>query len=222
MLFRSKLKSRAKEALSNPAVAIASDGDAVDLVLSKAKLDRTHADEARKNLLSELSELEESMVDVVGHHQRTPFIAQEGLELRQVVLERDLAVNDRSALNQKVSALESQIREMESNQLLLYHRFSEVAETKISDIESSLSITGLDIDLILKNSKAKGQGGPFMPVNATPENAAPLQESLDGLNARIDRLTDLRGLIKKLPLDTPIQQFEISSSFGVQIGRAHV
>ncbi len=211
-----KLKSRAKEALTNPSAALSGDVDSVDLVLSQAKLNRTHADEQRKSLLAELSELEDSMVDVVGHHQRTPFIAQEGLELRQVVLERDLAVNDRSTLNQKVSALEGQIREMESNQLLLYHRFSEVAETKISDIESSLSITGLDIDLILKNSKSKGQGGPFVPVNATPENAAPLQESLDALNARMDRLTDLQGLIKKLPLDTPVQQFEISSSFGVR------
>ncbi len=211
-----KLKSRAKEALKDPAGAFTGDLDNVDLVLSKAKLERNHADERRKNLMAELNELEESMVDVVGHHQRTPFIAAEGLELRQVVLERDLAVNDRQSLNDKVSALEAQIREMESNQLLLYHRFSEVAETKISDIESSLSITGLDIDLILRQSKSRGAGGPFIPVNPTPENAAPLQESLDGLNARMDRLTDLQGLLTRMPLDTPVKQFEITSNFGVR------
>lgn len=214
--FVAKIRTRAKEALKDPAGALTGDLDNVDLVLSKAKLDRSHADERRKNLLSELSELEESMVDVVGHHQRTPFIAQEGLELRQVVLERDLAVNDRNALNQKVGALEAQIREMESNQLLLYHRFSEVAETKISDIESSLSITGLDLDLIMRQSKRGGAGGPFIPINPTPENAAPLQESLDALNARMDRLTDLQGLLTRLPIDTPVRQFEITSGFGVR------
>ena len=210
-----KLKTRAKEAFKDPANAL-TDFDNVDLVLSKAKLDRGHADDHRKTLLSELAELEDSMVDVVGHHQRTPFIAAEGLELREVVLERDLAVNDRTSLTQKVHTLEDQIRDMESNQLLLYHRFSEVAETKISDIESSLSITGLDLDLLVRQSQKRGAGGPFIPVAVSMENAGPLSESLDGLNARMDRLSELQGLLTRLPLDTPVKNFEINSGFGVR------
>lgn len=212
-----KLRSRAKEALTDPAGALSGDYDNVELVLGKAKLDRSHEDQRRKDLLAELSELQDSMVDVVNHHEHTPFIAPDGLELRQVVLERDLAQNDRTALNQKVKALEDQIRDMESNQLLLYHRFSEVADTKISGIENSLSITGLDIDLLARQQKSgRGAGGPFIPVTPTPENAGPLQESLDGLNARMDRLTDLQSLLVRLPIDAPVRSFEINSGFGVR------
>ena len=212
-----KLKSRAKDALIDPAGALTGDTGDVDLVLNKTKLDRGHADEKRKNLLSELADLEDSMVDVVGHHQKTPFIATDSLELRQVVLQRDMALSERENLSQKVGSLENQIREMESNQLLLYHRFSEVTETKISDIEASLSVTGLDIDLLAKRQKAfAGQGGPFIPLDQAARDSGPLQESLNQLNANVDRLTDLQSLIVRLPLDSPVKNFEINSSFGVR------
>jgi len=212
-----KLKSRAKDAMVDPAGALTGNTSDVDLVLNKTKLDRGHADEKRKSLLSELADLEDSMVDVVGHHQKTPFIATDSLEIRQVVLQRDMALSERENLAQKVGMLENQIREMESNQLLLYHRFSEVTETKISDIEASLSVTGLDIDLLAKRQKAfAGQGGPFIPLDKAARDSGPLQESLNQLNANVDRLTDLQSLIVRLPLDAPVKNFGINSGFGVR------
>ena len=183
----------------------------------RLRLHRGHADEQRKELLAELADLEDSMVDVVGHHQKTPFIATDSLELRQVVLQRDMALTERETLSQRVSSLENQIRDMESNQLLLYHRFSEVTETKISDIESSLSVTGLDIDLLAKRQNRKGgQGGPFIPLDKAAEQSGPLQESLNLLNADVDHLTDLQGLIMRLPLDAPVRKFQLNSGFGVR------
>jgi len=153
----------------------------------------------------------------VGHHQKTPFIATDSLELRQVVLQRDLAVSEREGLTQKVSSLENQIREMESNQLLLYHRFAEATETKIADIENSLSVTGLDVDLLVKRQKSvAGQGGPLVPLSAVPSDSGPLNESLNQLNANVDRLQDLRGLMVRLPLDQPVQKWEMNSGFGVR------
>ncbi|MBY0510512.1 MAG: M23 family metallopeptidase [Rhodospirillaceae bacterium] len=176
-----------------------------------------HLNPLRAGLVKELADLEDSMVDVVGHHTKTPFIATDSLELRQVVLQRDMAVSEREGLTQKVGALENQIREMESNQLLLYHRFSEVAETKISDIEASLSVTGLDIDLMAKRQKSRaGQGGPFIALDKAAQNSGPLQESLNTLNANVDRLKDLQSLVVRLPLDAPVRNFEINSGFGVR------
>ncbi len=212
-----KIRSRAKDALIDPAGAITGETGDVELVLNRTKLERGHADAERKNLLSELSDLEDSMVDVVGHHSKTPFIATDSLELRQVVLQRDLALSEREGLSQKVDTLENQIREMESNQLLLYHRFSEVTETKIADIEASLSVTGLDIDLLSKRQKNQGgKGGPFIPLDKAAQDSGPLQESLNQLSANVDRLQDLQGLVIRLPLDAPVKNFSINSSFGVR------
>jgi murein DD-endopeptidase MepM/ murein hydrolase activator NlpD len=213
-----RIKNKAKEVLKSPGSALSGEEN-IELALDKAKLERTHADEARKGILAELGELESSMVDVVGHHSKTSFIAADGLELRQVVLERDMAIADRGALSQRVAALEDQIRDMESNQLLLYHRFSELAETKISSIESSLSITGLDIDTMLRqqNKSGKGgQGGPFVPVDDGTVTSGPVEESLYRLNAQMDRLSDLKTLMVGLPLDAPLKTFELNSGFGVR------
>jgi len=212
-----KITLRAKEALTDPGAALAGDGGG-EPALGKAKLDRGHADDERKNLLSELADLEDSMVDVVGHHQKTQFIATDSLELRQVVLQRDLALSEREGLTQRVGSLENQIREMESNELLLYHRFSQVTEQKIADIEGSLAITGLDIDLLVKHQKGAfpGQGGPFIPLTKAQQESGPLQESLNLLNANVDHLQDLQHLISKLPLDAPLHQFELNSGFGVR------
>lgn len=213
----SKITTRAKEALHDPVAALSGDSGNTQLALSKSKLERGHVDEDRKALLAELSELEKSMVDVVGHHQKTPFIATDSLELRQVVLQRDLAVSERESLTQKVSSLENQIREMESNQLLLYHRFAEATETKIADIEDSLSVTGLDIDLLVKRQKdGRGRGGPLIPLSAVPSDSGPLTESLNQLNANVDRLQDLRGLMVRLPLDEPVKKWDLNSGFGVR------
>ncbi|MDX2143955.1 MAG: peptidoglycan DD-metalloendopeptidase family protein [Rhodospirillaceae bacterium] len=212
-----RIKSKAKEVLKDPSSALAGEQN-IELALDKAKLERTHADESRKTILAELGELENSMVDVVGHHSKTSFIATEGLEMRQVVLERDMAVSDRDSYAQRVAALEDQIREMESNQLLLYHRFSELAETKIANIESSLSITGLDIDLLVKQQTRRGgQGGPFVPLNQSMAmNSGPIEESLNRLNAQMDRLHELQGLLIGLPIDTPLKEFDLNSGFGVR------
>jgi len=211
-----KLKTKAKEALVDPTGLITGDGSSIDLVLSKARLDRGHADEERHVLMAELADLENSMVNVVSHHQGTQFVTMDNLELRQVVLQRDLAMAERETLSKKVGQLEEQIRDMESNQLLLYHRFSEVAETKIADIETSLSITGLDIDLLVQRQRARGQGGPFIPLDAVSEESGPLQESLFKLNAKVNRLQDLQGLLIKLPLNAPVDDFDLTSGFGVR------
>ena len=187
------------------------------LVIDKAKLDLDHADEERNALMEELSDLENSMLNVVAHHQETPFVTTDSLELRQVALQRDLAMAEREKLIQKIGSLEGEIRNMESNQLLLYHRFSEVAETKITGIENSLSITGLDVDLLLKTGPAsRRQGGPFVPLAPVIQNSGLLQESLYKLNAKLDRLQELQGLLARMPLDAPLDNFHLTDRFGVR------
>ena len=195
-----KLKSRAQQAFKDPAGALNGDYDNVELVLSKAKLDRTHEDQRRKDLLNELAELQDSMVDVVNHHERTPFIAPDGLELRQVVLERDLA-------DERPHIIDPESTCIGRSDLLIWRATSCCWNTgspkspttrSMASNPSLSSITGLDVDLLLRQQKSsRGAGGPFIPVTATPENAGPLQESLDNLDARMDRLTDLQGLVTR-------------------------
>ena len=215
--FVAKIASKAKDVVADPVGTFSGESGNVELALNRAKLERGHADDERKHLLNELSDLEDSMVDVVGHHQKTPFIATDSLELRQVVLQRDMALSEKEDLSERVATLESQIREMESNDLLLYHRFSEVTETKIADIQNSLGTTGLDIEMLVRRQNTeKGKGGPLILLDPSTQRTGPLEESLNLLNANVDYLTDLQRLVERLPIDTPLPRYQINDPFGVR------
>ena len=193
------------------------DPQQLDVAIGRVELERNRVAEARESLRSQLDELKTDMVDVTRVHEGTAFIDPNNLELRQLVIERDLAADERDKLVTRVAELEDQLRDMESTQLLLFHRFSEVAEEKIDQIEASLTTTGLDVDdLLEERKKESGSGGPFIPLDSVARDEGPLHESLIALNVRIERLTGLQNLAAVMPLDKPLTKYWITSGFGVR------
>src|SRR6202000_2966549 len=77
---------------------------------------------------------------------------------------------------------------------------------------------GIGVLLLVRHQKNTypGEGGPFIPLTKAAEDSGPLQEALNLLNAYVDHLQDLQKLVTKLPLDTPVKNFEINSNFGVR------
>jgi murein DD-endopeptidase MepM/ murein hydrolase activator NlpD len=53
-------------------------------------------------------------------------------------------------------------------------------------------------------------------LSAVPSDSGPLTESLNQLNANVDRLQDLRGLMVRLPLEQPVKNWDLNSGFGVR------
>jgi len=168
-------------------------------------------------LRQQLTQLKTDMTDVSRVHAGTDYIDPNALDVRQLVIERDLAASERDTLNSKVVELEDQIREMESTQLLLFHRFAEVADEKIEHIEASLDGTGLEVDALLENRRGEfGSGGPFIPLESVPREQGPLHESLVSLNLQLERLTELQNLAAVMPLEKPLSKYWITSGFGVR------
>ena len=198
-------------------VFMSSDPEQIDVAIGRVELERNRASEARNTLRVQLDQLKTDMTDVTRVHESTAFIDPNTLELRQLVIERDLAATERDGLMNRVANLEDQLRDMESTQLLLFHRFSEVADEKIDHIEASLSTTGLEVDSLLKARRSvSGSGGPFIPLNSVPQDEGPLHESLISLNLKVERLTELQNLAAVMPLDKPLVKYWITSGFGVR------
>lgn len=194
-----------------------SDPEEIEVAIDRIELEKHRTSEERDDLRVQLQNLKSDMTDVEQVHEDTAFIDPKTLELRQLVLERDLASAERDGLVQRVSELEDQLRDMESTQLLLFHRFSEVADEKIESIQASLSTTGLDVDNLLESRRAdSGSGGPFIPLNSVPRDEGPLHESLISLNLQVERLTELQNLTAVMPLDKPLTKYWITSGFGVR------
>ncbi len=194
-----------------------SDPEQIEVAIGRVELERLRVNEERDELRTELAQLKADMTDVSRVHAGTAYIDPKALDTRQLVIERDMVTRERDSLLTKVGALEDQIREMESTQLLLFHRFSEVAEDKIGQIEASLDGTGLDVDELLNDRRTEfGSGGPFIPLNSVPREQGPLHESLVSLNLQVERLTELQTLASVMPLDKPLNKYWITSGFGVR------
>ncbi len=82
------------------------------------------------------------------------------------------------------------------------------APSAVSELERLLASTGLDINRMLgKLSPAPaGQGGPYIALNA-PQAA--------GLDSR--RIDDLKQLAKVLPLASPLNSYQLESTFGGRV-----
>ena len=198
-------------------VFMSNDRQQLEVAIGRLELERNRVAEERDELRVHLSQLKGDMVDVTRVHESTVFIDPNTLELRQLVIERDLAAAERDGLMNRVARLDDQLRDMESTQLLLFHRFSEVAEEKIDQIEESLSTTGLEVDVLLDSRrKESGSGGPFIPLDSVPSNEGPLHESLISLNLKVEKLIELQNLAAIMPIDKPLEKYWITSGFGVR------
>lgn len=84
------------------------------------------------------------------------------VELRRVVLQRDLATAQREAMRKRVDELERTIADMEKAQIELFTRFTDLASEKVEEVETALSSTGIDLEaLISKTQKQFGTGRPL-------------------------------------------------------------
>ncbi|SDG95210.1 peptidoglycan DD-metalloendopeptidase family protein [Roseospirillum parvum] len=169
----------------------------------------------RARLAKELDYLEQEMVQVA--ETGAMDIDTIDLELRKVVLQRDLAYSERDSLAHRVAELETTLGEMERVQLAVFERFADLAEEQVAEIEEHLAATGLDLDELLDKARARvGVGGPFVPAQSVLARDERLKHSVATLNDRIDRWESLSGLTGWLPLAVPLDEYFITSGFGLR------
>ncbi len=180
-------------------------------------LQRERAARERETLRTELARLEAEMVEVAEGLLVEQQVDAIELELRRVILQRDMAKNETSDLRQQVTLLKQQLADMENTQLALFQRFSTLARDRIGELEGALKKTGLDVDRLLKRQdSATSQGGPFIPLEMGSWDAHTLRRSLDDLNGHVARWSSLESLADSLPLGQPVREFYVSSTFGAR------
>ena len=189
----------------------------IDVAIGRLELERLRVVDQRGVLQSHLDELKSEMRDVTDVHEKTDFINSKGLNNRRLNIELNLAASETLGLLTRVDELEKELREMEGIQLMLFHRFSEVANEQIDHISTSLKSTGLEVDNLLSEMKKEyGSGGPFIPVDPVNQTIGPINESLISLNGRVQKLTELENLLSIMPLKAPLSKAWVTSGFGVR------
>jgi len=177
------------------------------------------AGRARDVLLAQLATMEEGMAELSEAHQLLTEFDDFELEMRKMVLQRDLALDENKALTNRVDELQGLVIEMESAQAALLEHFGAVAKTRIADLENTLSGMGLNVDRLLEQAITKddGQGGPFVPATLPMLDRATFKDTLVNLNSHVGRLGALKTLTDMLPLMRPVVSgYRVTSPFGVR------
>ncbi|CCG09547.1 DUF5930 domain-containing protein [Pararhodospirillum photometricum] len=172
---------------------------------SEAGLDEEQRrfDREQQTLVARLATLDQGLQDL--SQARLLLSEFDGLEveLRKVVLQRDLAQTETRELHGRIASLEDHVRAMEGVQQGLVEQFADVAEGRIGEIRTTLEKTGLKVDPLMSQARGSGagsggQGGPFLPVAPGAASAAEAR-----LSDHLDQWARLRAVVLSLPLTRP-------------------
>lgn len=140
-----------------------------------------------------------------------------GRDIRQVIVQRDEVREDRRKIADKANRLELALDESRGDHVGLLQRFGDLALGNVGEIEKAISLTGLDVNRLLENQREEtGKGGPFIPAFKDEFGSPELRANLATLNRRIDRWDNLNALFKALPMVSPLEEFQLNSSFGTR------
>ena len=149
-------------------------------------------------------------------------LAAERLGMRMAE-ERDLGKRQADLLSGRVEYLQAQLDGFKEHQLDLVDWLNREAADDAERVERTLAMTGLDVDRLTRavSSAPSGRGGPLVAMD-WPAAAIddlnlvgdPFRVSLARLESTLARWSDLRTLLRQLPLGRPTDRGWVSSQYG--------
>ncbi len=126
------------------------------------------------------------------------------------------------AQSRRIQGLEARLARLRESEQEVIERLSAQVREGAAAVEKTIAMTGLNIDDLLAVGDsglqpALGQGGPFIPAesfSAGTRAGSELAATVSRLEAQLDRWSELREVVRRLPLSVPLDQFRISSSYG--------
>jgi murein DD-endopeptidase MepM/ murein hydrolase activator NlpD len=141
-----------------------------------------------------------------------------GLEKALMNAERrgDRLAQVRDVLTSKLADLSQTVHELRARQSDMVAKLSERTLPGLDAIEKTVTMTGLDVDALVKRVRQarSGQGGPFIPASLDLPGPAVAADQLARLDSQMQRLAALQAALGAMPLSAPVDAFWISSHYG--------
>ena len=142
--------------------------------------------------------------------------------------DRDRALDARARIEDRSDLLETRLSELRDSQVELLARIYERAESNIAALETTLALTGLDVQGLIQESQTDrvGMGGPLAGFDARSPTVAPefgqgYETAVARLEGHLERWEDLKYVLRRVPLAAPTDSYYISSGFGKAQGSPH-
>ena len=140
--------------------------------------------------------------------------------LKDAVIHRDLALEEKKLLEQKVAHLEEVIRSLQAFEMDILKRVETISNKDIDKIKTTLSTVNKELRKRgkyfnpLANSKQNSKGGLYVPDNVAFGGNEELAKQAVAAFAAVDDNAYLSEAMKKVPLGKPVWTYWLSSPFG--------
>ena len=140
--------------------------------------------------------------------------------LKDAVIHRDLALEEKKLLEQKVAHLEEVIRSLQAFEMDILKRVETISNKDIDKIKTTLSTVNKELRKRgkyfnpLANTKQNSKGGLYVPDNVAFGDNEELAKQAVAAFASVDDNAYLSEAMKKVPLGKPVWTYWLSSPFG--------
>ena len=140
--------------------------------------------------------------------------------LKEAILHRDMAIEEKKLLEEKVANLEATINSLENFELDILKKVENISLKDMEKVKSSINAVNSELKKRgkyfnpLANSKKDNKGGVFVPDTlADYSNPALIAQTKSAFEAVDDRAYYLAAM-KKVPLGKPVWTYWLTSPFG--------
>ncbi len=193
--------------------------------LSTTEMHRAQVQQERKALSVNLDRMKDNLLGLkqARQHLRSNLESSETMVAR-LTDQRDRAFSTNRALNDRIANLEGRLETLQTAQIDLVRNIHIRTDANISELETVIQLTGLNLDKLLDRVDFKqiGVGGPLLAQEDGNSHggewilrqSSPLDAPLGSLETRLSRWTALNAVLERLPITPPVDNFSISSKFG--------
>jgi murein DD-endopeptidase MepM/ murein hydrolase activator NlpD len=162
--------------------------------LARLKTELRQVDKRSRNLTGNLNTTRTRLIDAIAARSRLD--------------------TERRSLKNQVEGLDRRLARLTNNQKNLLNRVTATTARDLKRAERVIARVGLSVKKLLRraNSDAYGQGGPFIPADLGASRG--FDDSVAIFDRHAGILHDVRGLLRRLPLATPLGKYRVSSRFG--------
>ncbi len=196
-------------------------GDATQ-ELDSVSRQRDQALAIKRSLSQRLASLEGSLAVTVDHNDQLDTSLRRAVDqVTTLTRQRDTARRTRDTVIAEVETLNGRLAGLKISQQNLVERIQERTEISLGEMETMITLTGLEIDDLLKisgKSLPQGTGGPLLTLAAPDRDGLKLgdrfESSVFRLEQHLGRWEGLQEVLRRLPLSTPVDNYYLSSGFG--------
>ena len=143
--------------------------------------------------------------------------------LRNAVLHRDMVVEEKKVLEEKVAQLEDVIDSLTDFEIDILKKVESISSKEIEKIKNSISVVNNELKKRGKyynpmaNSKKDNRGGVYVPDNLSQEASRELIEQAEKTYEIVEDNKYYQETLKKLPLGKPVWTYWLTSPFGKRL-----